>query len=107
MAPGRPERVIVEGEPALMRDPVIIDLLERHGAKPANVLIAWALHRGTVVIPKSIIPQRLKQNLSEIDLNLTPEDGAQIDKLDLTRRDNSGKMWTIAGSPYTQDNLRD
>lgn len=36
-----------------------------HGVSPASVLLRWNLQRGVVVIPKSVTPARIRQNLEE------------------------------------------
>ncbi len=41
-------------DPSPLTDPVVIDIGTALGASPAQVLIAWAIKRGTVVIPKSV-----------------------------------------------------
>src|SRR3546814_12438043 len=58
----RPERLKKEDDPILLEDPAIQTLAERHDASPAQILLAWALHRGTAVIPTSVNTERLRQN---------------------------------------------
>jgi alcohol dehydrogenase (NADP+) len=65
------------------------------------------LHRDTVVIPKSVNPGRLKENLEAIHLVLDAEDIQAIDALDAGYRYVDGKFWTVEGSPYTMENLWD
>ena len=45
-----------------MDDPVVIDIARRLGKQPAQVLIQWAIQRGTIVLPKSVTPARIKDN---------------------------------------------
>jgi alcohol dehydrogenase (NADP+) len=106
-SPGRPARLKVADEPVLMQEAAITTCAEGHGVTPAQVLISWAIQRGTVVIPKSVNPERLQQNLAAAELELTPEEIVEIDRLNLNRRYTHGKMWTIDGSPYTLANLWD
>ena len=103
----RPARLKVDDEPILLDDPVIGAIAERHGASPAQVLISWAIHRQTVVIPKSIHPERLQQNLDAVDIALSEEDMQEIANLDKHRRYVSGTFWVLDGGPYTLDNLWD
>jgi len=43
----RPDAMKAEDEPVLLKDPTIAEIAERHDASPAQVLISWAVHRGT------------------------------------------------------------
>ncbi len=106
-APDRPARIKAADEPVLMEEPVIKAIAERHSASPAQVLIRWAIHCGAAVIPKSINPVRIKQNLIATDLELTQHDLLEINKLDRNRRYYTGGAWIIEGSPYTMETLWD
>ena len=104
-SPDRPSALKAENEPVLLNDPVILDLASTYNVFPAQLLISWALHRGTAVIPKSVNPGRLKQNLDARDVRLTPEDMDAINSLDQHRRYIDGTFWAIEGSPYTVADL--
>ncbi|KYZ84583.1 aldehyde oxidoreductase [Alcanivorax sp. KX64203] len=103
----RPETFKAADEPVLLKDPVIVEIAERHQASPAQVLIRWATQRGTAVIPKSVNPERLRQNLAAADLELDDGDMDRIAALDKHRRYVSGANWAQPGSPYTLENLWD
>jgi len=70
----RPERLKVEDEPILLEEPAITTIAERHGITPAQLVLSWAIHRRTAVIPKSVNPGRLKQNLSAAEVSLAQDD---------------------------------
>jgi len=101
----RPEQIKQEDEPVLMDDPTINEIADRHGASPAQVLISWALHRDTAVIPKSTTPAHIRDNLAAANVELTDEDMEAIAELDTGVRYVPGHLWTIEGSPYTQEGL--
>lgn len=103
----RPDRLKVDDEPILLEDPEIRDIALSHGATPAQVLISWAIHRNTSVIPKSVKPERLKENLESAQLALTGEEMHRISGLDRHRRYVSGSFWAVEGGPYTLANLWD
>lgn len=103
----RPAAMKAEDEPVLLEDPAVEQIAERHQASPAQVLLAWALHRGTAVIPKSVNPERMKQNLAAADLTLDDDDMAALHQLDRHRRYVNGANWAQAGSGYTLANLWD
>lgn len=103
----RPAGLKAEDEPVLLEEPVICEIADHHGASPAQVLISWALHRNTVVIPKSVNPERLKQNLAAAELSLSDADMDAISALDKHRRYVDGGFWAQPGSDYTMANLWD
>ncbi|MGD1904924.1 MAG: aldo/keto reductase [Leptolyngbyaceae cyanobacterium] len=104
-SPDRPAGLKAEDEPILLEDPEIVAIADRHNASPAQVLISWAIHRDTAVIPKSVTPVRIVQNLAAAELALTDEDMTAISALDRQRRYVSGAFWVVEGGPYTLENL--
>ncbi|MDH3771055.1 MAG: aldo/keto reductase, partial [Nitrospirota bacterium] len=106
-SPDRPAVLKAENEPVLLEDPTIEMIAERRGVTQAQVLISWAIHRGTAVIPKSVNPARMKQNLAAVEVSLTQDDMKEIAKLDRNRRYVNGEFWEVEGGPYTVENLWD
>lgn len=103
----RPARVRAAGDPVLLNDPVITDIAARHGITPAQVMVAWAVQRGTSLIPKSTNPARLAQNIAAASISLAESDMSAIAAIDRGHRFFKGTLWTIDGSPYTQAALWD
>jgi diketogulonate reductase-like aldo/keto reductase len=62
--------------------PVIRAIAHKHGASPAQVLIAWCLTLGTITIPKTVQRARLAENFESIQLKLDAEDMEQLCSLD-------------------------
>lgn len=106
-SPDRPAGLKVEDEPILLEDPTITAIAQRYGVSPAQVAISWAIHRGTAVIPKSVNPVRIEQNLAATQVSLTPADLQEIAGLDRHRRYVGGEFWVVEGGPYTLANLWD
>jgi len=106
-SPDRPAGLKEAGEPVLLQDPTISAIAQRHGITPAQVLISWAIQRGTAVIPKSVHPERLRENLAAATTALDLSEMNEIGRLDRNRRYVSGSFWTMPGSPYTLANLWD
>ncbi|WP_372365216.1 aldo/keto reductase [Candidatus Uabimicrobium sp. HlEnr_7] len=102
---GSKGRDIKEEEPDLLTNSTITDIAEEHNCTPAQVLIRWATQRGTVTIPKSTNSERLQQNFSSLDVELTEENMAAIAKIDQHYRFFHGKFWEMEGAPYTVENL--
>jgi 2,5-diketo-D-gluconate reductase A len=66
--------------------PVPAEIGARHGKTPAQVVLRWHLQLGNVVIPKSVTPSRIAENIDVFDFTLTPGEIAEIDALDSGRR---------------------
>ncbi len=103
----RPEAMKRQEEPSLLSDPVIGEIAGRHQVSAAAVLIAWAINRGTIVIPKSANPVHLRDNLQAADISLSGDDMTAIAGLDSGFRFVDGTFWEMPGSPYTVANLWD
>jgi len=65
--------------PKLTDSPVIVGIAKKLNATPAQVLIAFSVHRGYVVIPKSVQKERIESNFKQI--KLPEEDYKEILKL--------------------------
>ncbi len=64
----------------------LADIAARVGRTPAQVLLRWNLQKGSVTIPKSVTPQRIRENAGIFDFELAAEDVARIDGLDRGQR---------------------
>ncbi|MEH0156888.1 aldo/keto reductase [Limibacter armeniacum] len=96
-----------ENEPNLFKDETVLNIADKHQCSAAQVMIAWAAQRGTAVIPKSVNPERLKQNLEAANVKLDAEDMKQIASLDKGYRFIDGSFWAMEGSSYSMENLWD
>jgi alcohol dehydrogenase (NADP+) len=106
-SPDRPVGLKAKDEPNLLEDQTIADIANTYGVTPGQVLINWAVQRGTSVIPKSINPARMKQNLDAAEISLTEADMNRIAALDRKRRYIGGEFWALPGSSYSVANLWD
>ena len=75
---------LAQGE--LLKHRVLLDIAEHHGVTVAQVVLAWHLRQGLVAIPKASREDRLQENLDVFDINLTPENVAQIAALETGTR---------------------
>jgi diketogulonate reductase-like aldo/keto reductase len=71
---------------AVLDDPVITEIAEAHEKTPGQVVIRWHLQLGNVVIPKSVTPERIVENIDVFDFSLSDEEMAAIDALDAGER---------------------
>ena len=64
-------------------------LAVRYGATPAQIVLAWHLAQGTIVIPKSAHSERMRENLGATAFQLTPSEIADIAALESGARAGS------------------
>jgi alcohol dehydrogenase (NADP+) len=101
----RPDVMKGANEPSLIENPVVGKIAQAHGCSAAQVLLRWAIERGTSVIPKSTNPGRLAENLEVANLKLDNQEMAELAKLEMGFRYVNGEFWTMEGSPYTLTEL--
>lgn len=70
----------------VLQDPVVTTLAEKYGTSPAQVVLRWHLQLGNVVIPKSVTPERIRDNIDVFDVELADDDMAAIADLDRGER---------------------
>ncbi len=70
----------------LLSDPVVTEIAARHHRSAAQIVLRWHLQIGTVVIPKSVTPSRIKENIEVFAFSLDDEDLAAISALNEDRR---------------------
>jgi diketogulonate reductase-like aldo/keto reductase len=71
----------------VLDDPVITEIAGAHSRTAAQIVIRWHLQLGNVVIPKSVTPERIAENLDVLDFELTDAEMEAIKGLDAGRRD--------------------
>lgn len=101
----RPARSKKEDAPVLMEDKTIHSIAKKHDCSAAQVLISWAVNRGTAVIPKSVNPERIQQNIDSAKINLSEEDLQTIADLDKHYRFIDGAFWAMEDNSYTLESL--
>jgi len=84
--------IAVESYSPLMRGgealehPVIANLARQYGKTPAQIVLRWHVQNGLIVIPKSVHPERIRQNLALFDFALSETEMQMIEGLDEGRR---------------------
>ncbi|MCZ0728921.1 aldo/keto reductase [Mycolicibacterium iranicum] len=81
----------------VLDDPVVTRIAEATGKSPAQVVLRWHIQRGDIVFPKSVTPQRIKDNFALFDFELGSEDFDAISALD------KGEDGRIGPNPDTFD----
>jgi 2,5-diketo-D-gluconate reductase A len=70
----------------VLDDPVITDLARSKGATAAQVVLAWHLALGNIVIPKSVTPERITENFESTEVELTDDEVEAITALNRDER---------------------
>lgn len=73
------------GSGTLLEDPTLRTIANKHGKSTAQIMIRWHLENGLIVIPKSVTPTRIRQNVDVFDFQLD-DDIAKIASLDCDGR---------------------
>jgi diketogulonate reductase-like aldo/keto reductase len=70
----------------LLRDRTILGLAQKYDRTPAQIVLRWHIERNIVVIPKSVTPSRIRENIDVFDFELADDDLSSIDELNNGRR---------------------
>jgi alcohol dehydrogenase (NADP+) len=92
-------------EPSLLENPIVLEIASIYGASPAQILIAYSIHRDIAVIPKSVHKERISENLEASKIQLSNADMERLDHLGTSYRYIDGSFFTGPVSPYTLDDL--
>lgn len=60
-------------------DPVLLDLAQKYGKSPAQIVLRWHLQNGVAVAPKSVREARIIENIDVFNFEIKPEDMLRID----------------------------
>jgi diketogulonate reductase-like aldo/keto reductase len=69
-----------------LSEPAIVEIAERHGRTPGQIVIRWHLQLGNVVIPKSVTPERIVENFDVFSFELDDAEMEAIRELDRGER---------------------
>jgi 2,5-diketo-D-gluconate reductase A len=75
---------LAQGE--VLDDPVIERLAEAHDKTTGQVTLRWHIQLGNIVFPKSVTPERIKENFDIFDFHLSDDEMAEIEQLDAGER---------------------
>jgi len=68
--------------PAPLKDETVGEIAKAHNVAPAQVLLRYNIQRGFVVIPKSVTPSRIEENIKCLSFKLTDEEMQKLAALD-------------------------
>lgn len=64
----------------------LAEIAAKHGKTAAQIMLRWCLEVGTVPLPKSVTPERIKENIAIFDFELDDKDMQQLQQLDCDYR---------------------
>jgi 2,5-diketo-D-gluconate reductase A len=70
----------------VLDDPTIGVIARRAAKTPAQVVLRWHLERGDIVFPKSVTPDRIRENIDIFDFGLSAEEVEAISALNRNER---------------------
>ncbi len=70
----------------LLDDPVVRRVADAHGVTPAQAVLRWHLELGTIVIPKSVTPKRIRENFDVLGFTLDDDDHRALAGMDRGER---------------------
>jgi 2,5-diketo-D-gluconate reductase A len=71
-----------EGKNNIFSDPTLSAIGAAHGKSVAQVVLRWLIQRDVVVIPKSVRPDRMRENIDVFDFELSDHEMARIASMD-------------------------
>ena len=77
-----------EPDESVLNEEVVRAAAARHKKTPAQIVLRWAVQRGTAIVPKTARPERLAENLALFDFALTADEMVALRALDRNRRFN-------------------
>ena len=93
--------------PVVLQHPTVVAIAAERQITPAQALLAWGIGCGTAVIPKTVHPERLSENLAAAAMGLNEDQMARLVAIDGGQRLIDGRFWCLEGGPYTLENLWD
>ncbi|MCB9783436.1 MAG: aldo/keto reductase [Candidatus Omnitrophica bacterium] len=79
---------MAEASESLLEQEIMREIAGRHNRTPAQVALRWGVQRGTAVVPKTTRVERLHENFSIFDFELSEEEMTAISGLNRNRRFN-------------------
>ena len=67
-------------------DETIVSIASAHGKSPAQTILRWHIQLGNIVFPKSVTPERIRENIDIFDFELSEDEMARIEGLDAGER---------------------
>ncbi len=98
-------RYLIHTEYSVTNTPEVIQIALKHNCTTAQVVLAWGIQRGTVVIPKSVNADRIAENFGAIAIQLSDSDMSALAHLEKNLRISKGAYAVMEGGCYTHESI--
>jgi len=88
-SPGRREAFKPNGVPELLTDPTVQAIAKKYSKAPSQILLRFLVDEKIVVLPKSVSPMRLRDNIQLFDFDMDAEDANNLRDLDAGEKGRS------------------
>jgi 2,5-diketo-D-gluconate reductase A len=82
------------GTATLLEEPVVVEIAERIGRSPAQVLLAWNAQQGIPTNPRSMDPAHMQENIDVFNIKLSDDD--------MQRLSNMPQCTTLRGNAFME-----
>jgi len=73
-APSYVELGMATTQESVLNEACVNEIAKKYNKTPAQVVLRWAVQRGTAIIPKTMKVERLQENISLYDFNLSGDE---------------------------------
>ncbi|MDD3078039.1 MAG: aldo/keto reductase [Paludibacter sp.] len=98
-------RRLIKTDDGIQKNQIIVELAEKYKCSETQLILAWGLQRGTVVIPKSVNATRINDNFAALCIILESADMDRITEIDRKQRNSQGLFAVLPGGCYTYENI--
>lgn len=71
-----------QGNKEMLSDPVIVEIAEKYSKNAGQIILRFEIQEGAIIFPKSVNPERIKNNMEIFDFSLTEEEMEKMRGLD-------------------------
>lgn len=76
------KNILISRIPDILQNPVVKQIASKHNKTAAQVLINHIINKEIIVIPKSIKPERIRENFEAVNFELDEDDMSALNNLD-------------------------
>lgn len=69
-----------------LHEPFLNELAKKYGKSPAQIMLRWCVQKGLVILPKSVTPSRIKENIKVFEFEIFPSDMEKLQNLESNLR---------------------
>ncbi len=98
-------RHMMGSDDSIVDNEVIKKIALKHACTETQVILAWGMQRGTIVIPKSTNDERIINNFNAVNVELDKEDMQNIALIDKNKQNTIAQFAIFPDGPYTIESI--